>query len=108
MEFKNITPSELKKWIDEGRSFQLVDLRETHEFNFSHIDRAINIPGFKVLRKQLEEFKTDIPIVLYCKLGMKCMELYPIIYEINSEVYCLEGGIFQWKNEIEPCLDIYE
>lgn len=108
MEFKKISSFDLKKWMEEGRDFQLVDLRETHEYEFSHIDKAINIPGFKVRRRELEEFRNDIPVVLYCKLGIKCMELYQIIYEINPEIYCLEGGITEWKNKIQPDLKLYE
>jgi rhodanese-related sulfurtransferase len=40
---KEVTVSELKQWKDEGKDFQLIDVRETFEYEMSNINGE-NIP----------------------------------------------------------------
>jgi predicted sulfurtransferase len=65
---RNITSEELKKMIDGGERFLLVDTRSDFEFRRGTIQGAINIPQekFDVIEGLLPKNK-DVLIVFFCR-----------------------------------------
>jgi rhodanese-related sulfurtransferase len=53
----------------------IIDTREQHEFEKSHVDGARNIPPHKFMNgeavKELKEVKKDTCIILYCRSGAR-------------------------------------
>jgi len=62
----------------------LVDVRESSEYQLSHIPNAINIP-LRTLAHNLDQVPPDRPVILYCSSGyrsaMGVMTLHLLGYE---------------------------
>lgn len=90
-----ITATQLKEWIDTGRDFLLVDIRETYE------REAFNIGGLHIpmddLRKRIAELPTDKPVVLYCEKGIRSTISIQRLENAGLELYNLSGGMKAWK-----------
>lgn len=95
-----ITPEVLKEKIGSHEPFQLIDVREPTEHNAYNIGGLL-IPLGEIL-EQKDSIKTDIPVILYCKMGIRSQiaiqrlqEKYGFTNLIN-----LQGGVERWKREI--------
>lgn len=67
MNFEMISPRELKESKIKN-DIILVDLRETEEYQYKHIQDAINIP-YEELDENLYKLPRNREIVLYCERG---------------------------------------
>lgn len=102
-----ITVAELKKWKDEGKDFQLIDVREPFEYEMSNIEGE-NIPLSGVVL-EASKISKDKPVVMQCRSGKRsaqaCMLLEQNLGYTN--LYNLEGGILAWAGEIDPDMQVY-
>lgn len=102
---KEISVSELKSKIDEKSDFQLIDVRETHEYDFSNIG-AENIPMGEVPARA-GELKEDVPLIVMCRSGKRSAGVVVALERMGFEnVYNLTGGILAWAEEIDPALKV--
>lgn len=102
-----ITVEELKKWKDEGKDFQLIDVRETFEFEMSNIEGE-NIPLAGVIL-EASKISKDKPVVMQCRSGKRSAQACMLL-EQNlgyNNLFNLNGGIVAWANEIEPGMQVY-
>ena len=105
---KDIDVTKLKKMIDENDDFQLVDIRETHEFDFSHIPKSISYPRFLIRREEFGPLDKNKLIVLVCLTNKNCPEIRDILLTNGfNNVSCLNGGIAEWIDCIDPKMDFY-
>ena len=94
---KQITFEELSEWMDSGKSFQLIDVREPHEH------AAFNIGGTLMPLSELFQhagsLKEDLPVVVYCEKGIRSMiaiqRLSPRLPD--TEFFNLKSGVWQLK-----------
>ena len=96
----HITPEALKKKIDSLESLQLIDVREPAEHT------TFNIGGLLVplgeLLEQKDSIRRDIPVVVYCKMGIRSQIAIQRLEEKFgfTNLINLQGGIERWKREI--------
>ncbi len=101
-----ITAQELKAWLDEGRSFVLLDTRNNFEVEAGTFDGAvpINVDNFRDFPKAVEALPEELrtqPIVTFCTGGIRCEKAAPYMERANfQEVYQLDGGILKYFEEI--------
>ncbi|MBK8609011.1 MAG: rhodanese-like domain-containing protein [Chitinophagaceae bacterium] len=95
----SITVLALKEKIDKAEKFQLVDVREPEEHDTFNIGGAL-IP-LNEIAQQYEKLATDIPVVIYCRKGIRSQiaiqrlqEKYPFTNLVN-----LIGGTEAWKKQ---------
>lgn len=70
----------------------LIDSRTKEEYEFGHIERALNIPVDE-LRGRLSEIPKDKKIVVYCAVGLRGYLSARILMQHGyEEVYNLSGG----------------
>jgi adenylyltransferase/sulfurtransferase len=101
-----ITVAELKKWRDEGKEFQLIDVREPFEYEMSNIEGE-NIPLASVLL-EADKISKDIPVVMQCRSGARSAAALNQLQNIGyTNLYNLRGGILAWAAEIEPGMKVY-
>lgn len=82
--------SEFNK-LDKNETL-LIDVRTSGEFQFAHIDGAINIPVDDI-RSRLSEIPKDKKIVVYCAVGLRGYLASRILLQNGySNVYNLSGG----------------
>jgi rhodanese-related sulfurtransferase len=65
---KECTVADVKNRLDRKESFQLIDVREDHEWEAGHLPGAIHL-GKGVIERDIEKTIPDTaaPLVLYCE-----------------------------------------
>lgn len=104
---KEITVSELKQWQEEGKDFQLIDVREPFEYEMSNLNGE-NIPLAGVL-VEADKISKDKPVVIQCRSGARSAAALGQL-EKNlgyTNLYNLRGGILAWKAEFDPEMTVY-
>ncbi|WP_019875724.1 adenylyltransferase/sulfurtransferase MoeZ [Sporichthya polymorpha] len=99
-----ISVRELKEWMDAGKDFALIDVREPNEFEIVSIPGATLIPKGEFLNgNALEKLPRDKQIVLHCKSGGRSAEALAAVKRagFNDAVH-VGGGVVAWVSQIEP------
>ncbi|WP_298176265.1 adenylyltransferase/sulfurtransferase MoeZ [Saccharomonospora sp.] len=104
-----ITPNELKAKFDAGEDFELIDVREPHEYEIVNIKGAKLIPKDRILSGEaLAELPQDKPIVLHCKSGARSAEALAALHKAGfRDATHLGGGVLAWARQMDPSLPTY-
>lgn len=103
---KEISVEELKSKIDSNEDFQLIDVRETFEYEVSNLDGE-NIPLASVLLEK-DKISRDKPVVIHCRSGKRSAQAIKLLEnEGYDNLSNLVGGILAWKEDIDPDMDVY-
>lgn len=103
---KEITVIELKELIDNKEDFQLIDVRETFEYETSNLG-GDNIPLAEVLNK-LEDISKDKHVILQCRSGKRSAQALQLLASKGyTNLSNLKGGILAWKESIDPEMIVY-
>lgn len=91
----------LAQWLTqpEGRQLVLLDVRETSEFDVSHLRgaRRVSPDARDMAALRLPRTAT---IIVYCSVGYRSAALGQRLRAAGyQQVFNLQGGIFQWANE---------
>jgi len=93
---KQITPTELKEWMNSGKDFILVDLREDSE-RAAHNIGGIHIPMGDLMARR-DELRTDKDVVLYCEKGIRSViAIQRLELDSFERLYNLSGGMAAWR-----------
>ncbi len=97
---KTITPTELKKLIDDKADFQLIDVREESEFEEMNMNGHL-IPMGEVMDRADEISKTK-QVVVHCRSGKRSASVISVLESQlgYTNLYNLEGGIMAYSDEI--------
>lgn len=88
-----------KKYLDEAF---LVDVRETEEYEVSHLKGAKNSGARDEIISEFKKSGKKV-LVLYCSVGYRSSRMAKKIQsKIAQPVYNLEGSIFEWANSGLP------
>ncbi|MFM2306295.1 MAG: hypothetical protein RLZZ367_964 [Bacteroidota bacterium] len=104
---KSKTVTELKQMIDNKEDFQLVDVREDHEFEVCNLGGLL-IP-MNTVPDNVDKIVKDKPVVVHCRSGKRSANVISYL-ETNhgyTNLYNLEGGILAWADEIDPDMPKY-
>lgn len=104
---KFIHPIELKKKIDNQDTMQIIDTREADKYELAHIPGAVSMPQLE-LPSMLNNIQKDKTVIIYCIYGVKSEMVYIYLKDKLKvkDLYILEGGIFQYANDIDPTLNV--
>jgi UPF0176 protein len=100
-----LAPKELQKWLDEGRDFILLDLRNDFEYQLGTFDTAtqLDLRRFRKLQTKNEQIQTlpkDKPIVTFCTGGIRCEKAGPYLEKQGLDnIYQLHGGIIEYLKQ---------
>ena len=96
---KEITAQELKTLIDSKASFQLIDVREPHEFDEVNINGEL-IPMGDVM-ENLDKIAKDKQVVVHCRSGKRSAAVIQALEaEGYTNLYNLKGGILAYMEEV--------
>ena len=85
---------------DRGEAFQLVDVREDHEWEKGHLPGATHL-GKGIIERDVEKHFPDpaTPIVLYCGGGFRSAIAAKSLKQMGyTNVISMDGGFTGWKN----------
>ncbi|MCH7548797.1 MAG: rhodanese-like domain-containing protein [Candidatus Krumholzibacteriota bacterium] len=104
-EVAHLTTSELSARMQSDSALApiLLDAREPDEYEVSHIHGAVLAPDLDRTLEALAGVGKDRAIIAYCSVGYRSGALAKELQERGyTNVYNLEGSIFQWANENRP------
>ena len=101
---KEVTVHELKKMIDEKKDFQLIDVRENSEHEFTNIGGELIPMGAMFLNT--DKISKDKKVVIYCRSGNRSANLIKALEQQFGfdNLYNLKGGILDWSDEIDDSI----
>jgi rhodanese-related sulfurtransferase len=87
-----------------GESINIIDIREPYEVELSSIG-CKEIPMSEI-QNHLEELRTTSNIVLMCRSGKRAESVANWLESEHGleHVIVMEGGICQWKEQVNPTL----
>ena len=103
-----MSPSTYKSEIEKGEEIHLIDIREEWETSIA------SIPNSQVLTRQLayeilQKWDKNSKIVFYCHRGHQSLEAASYFKGHGlPNVFCLEGGIDRYSEEIDSSIPKYE
>lgn len=108
---KEITAKELYDLQVKGEKFQLIDVREPHEYDIVNIGAEL-IPLGAIIDNAgsiAGRIETDKKVVLHCKMGGRSAKAIRALEEKFgfTNLYNLKGGILAYIDEVQPELTKY-
>lgn len=94
----------VKKKMDRGEKFTLVDVREESEFAKDHLSGAIHL-GKGIIERDIEARVPDLnaEIVLYCGGGFRSALAADNLQKMGyKNVISMDGGIRDWREKGYP------
>jgi adenylyltransferase/sulfurtransferase len=102
-----IEVTEVKRKLDNGDDFVLIDVREPHEYRICSIPGAKLIPLGEVARR-LAELDPEDDIVIHCKSDMRSAKACGILRNAGfKQVRNMKGGILAWSDQVDPSVPKY-
>lgn len=104
---KEITVEELKQMQDEGKDFQLIDVREPGEYDFANLGGEL-IP-LATVASHADKISRDKMVVVHCRSGKRSASA---IAQLEQQfgfdnLYNLQGGILAYSDQIDPDIPKY-
>ena len=103
---KRLTAVELKRWLDDGAEFTLLDTRNRFEVEAGTFRRATHASiddfrDFPDAVADLDAVSRSLPIVTFCTGGIRCEKAAPYLERLGFEdVYQLDGGILRYFEDV--------
>jgi sulfur-carrier protein adenylyltransferase/sulfurtransferase len=104
---KEITVQELKAMMDSKADFQLIDVREPHEYEFCNLGGEL-IPQAEIPHNVDKISKTK-QVVMQCRSGGRSGNMVNWLEKNHgfTNLYNLKGGILAWADQIDPSVPKY-
>ena len=97
---KEISPTEMKAWLESGRPFQLIDVREYEEYTRRHLNGTLIPLG--AWQTRTADISRDLPIVVHCHSGRRSTQAIQMLKAAGFEnLYNLTGGIEAFLQEYD-------
>jgi molybdopterin/thiamine biosynthesis adenylyltransferase/rhodanese-related sulfurtransferase len=106
-QMKEVTVQELKKLIDSKADFQLIDVREPHEFDICDLGGELIPQGD--IPSSVDKISKDKQVVIHCRSGARSGNMVQWLEKNHgfTNLYNLKGGILAWAKEIDPSMPQY-
>lgn len=106
-DMKEVTVQELKHLMDTGADFQLIDVREPHEYDICNLKGEL-IPQGQV-PFNVDKISRDKQVVIHCRSGGRSGTMVNWLEKNHgfTNLYNLKGGILAWADQIDPTVTKY-
>jgi rhodanese-related sulfurtransferase len=92
-----VTPEQTQRALAEGGA-QVVDVRETYEYEAGRIDGTTHIE-LERLASHAQELDRERPVIFHCRLGARSAMAAQAFRAAGYEAYTMTGGIQRWADE---------
>ncbi len=104
---RELTPREVADKVARGDDFDLIDVREPHEYAIARIAGARLIP-LATLPERLDTLDPAREIVVHCKVGGRSARAVRALQAAGfRQVWNLAGGITRWSDDVDPSVPKY-
>ncbi len=104
---KEITVQELKELKDSGADFQLIDVREPHEYDICNLDGELIPQGD--IPHEFEKIDRTKKVIIHCRSGARSGNMVQWLEKNKgyTNLYNLKGGVLAWAKEVDPSMTTY-
>jgi adenylyltransferase/sulfurtransferase len=104
---KEVTVQELKAMMDSGADFQLIDVREPHEFEVCNLGGEL-IPQGQI-PQNVDKVSKNKQVIIHCRSGARSGNMVQWLEKNHGHqnLYNLKGGILAWAREIDTDMPTY-
>lgn len=101
-----VTVAQLKEMMDNNEDFQLIDVRETYEYEVSNLGGEL-IP-ISSITSNIDKISKEKPVVIHCRTGGRSGQVVMFLMQQYgyTNVYNLRGGISAWAMHFDPTMRI--
>ena len=106
---QQITPAQLKSWLDDPSREQpvLLDVREPWEYERARIEGSRLVP-MREVPARVAEVAADREVVAICHHGGRSMQVAMFLEKQGFKcVHNLVGGIDAWSRTVDPAVPLY-
>jgi rhodanese-related sulfurtransferase len=93
-----VEPSLVAGWLGQDAELQLIDVRETAEYEAGHIDRARHLE-LTELTARAGTVERERPVVFYCRVGVRSEMAAQAFRASGFDAYTMTGGLVRWAEE---------
>ena len=103
---EEITPTEFKEWLDEGKEVIVLDTRNDYECRVGTFENAmeLDIESFRDFPRAVSEMPEELkdkPVVMFCTGGIRCEKASVVMLDAGfTNVKQLKGGILGYFEEV--------
>lgn len=102
-----VTPKQLKKWMDQKKDVVIVDVREPWEHQINHIEGSRLIP-LSQLPERANELSTADQMVVHCHTGARSAQAVKFLTSLGfKKAKNLKGGIKAWGADVDSRMPMY-
>ena len=93
--------------LNNKEDFQLIDVREEHEFEICNLNGEL-IPMGEIA-DNIEKISKDKPVVIHCRSGARSANVCNYLEQNHgfNNLYNLKGGILAWADQIDTSMRKY-
>lgn len=104
---KEVTVQELKELMDSKADFQLIDVREPHEYDICNLEGEL-IP-MSDIPNNVDKISKDKQVIIHCRSGKRSGDMLLWLEKNHgfTNLYNLKGGVLAWAREIDPEFPTY-
>lgn len=102
-----ISVVELKEHLGTEHQLQLIDVRETWEYELGHLPDSTLVP-LSTIPTFIDEADASLTYVFICHHGIRSARAagYALAHGFE-QVYNLTGGVAAWAAEVDPQFPVY-
>ncbi len=102
---KQVSVDELNEMIQNNEDFQLIDVREPHEYSAANIGGELI--SLQTIPEKIGQIDKNKKVVVMCRSGKRSANAILYLQQQGyNNLYNLEGGILAWKDEIDNSLHV--
>jgi adenylyltransferase/sulfurtransferase len=104
---KEVTVQELKALKDSKADFQLIDVREPHEYDICNLEGEL-IPQAEIPHN-VDKIANNKQVIIHCRSGARSGNMVKWLESNHgfTNLYNLKGGILAWAKEIDNSMPTY-
>jgi adenylyltransferase/sulfurtransferase len=104
---KEVSVQELKEMMDKKSDFQLIDVREPHEYDICNLGGEL-IPQGEIPHS-VARISKDKKVIVQCRSGARSGNMVQWLEKNHgfTNLYNLKGGILAWAKEIDTSMPTY-
>ncbi|MCM3162761.1 MULTISPECIES: rhodanese-like domain-containing protein [Metabacillus] len=100
-EFKEISPEEVQKRLENGEKLELIDVREDEEVEAGMIPQAKHI-RMNDIPEHLDALDKDKETIYICRSGGRSGNVCAYLQDKGYDVVNMTGGMLDYKGETKP------
>ena len=103
----DISPAELRRYLDQKRPIVLLDVRDEWETRLCCLENSTHIP-VEEIEHRTDELNPDDEIVVYCHHGVRSAAVANYLRQLGfAKAVNLAGGLDLWASTVDPSMRRY-